>query len=242
MNADPAAQQRLLRVADLDAELSRIDHRRRTLPELDALSEAERRNRAGRDSVTGAETRASDLDRELRRLERDVDAVRARGDRDRDLLTRSGTTARQTVDLQHELDTLARRQGVLEDELLEVMEQREAVGADLEHAKVELTEAETSLAVATTRRDDAVADLDSAEQGRSRERAELVGGLPADLVALYERQRARGSAGAAPLRDRRCGACRLELDRTALAEVHSAPPEAVVRHEECGAILVRGAQ
>jgi uncharacterized protein len=240
MNADPAAQQRLLRVADLDAELSRIGHRLRTLPELDALVEAERRTRAGRDAVTGAETRAGDLDREVRRLERDVDGVRARGDRDRDLLTRSGTTARQTVDLQHELDTLARRQGVLEDELLEIMEQREAVDVELEHAKSELAEAETMMAEAKTRRDDAVADLGSAEQGRSRERAELVAGLPDDLMALYERQRAFGGAGAAPLRDRRCGACRLELDRTALAEVQSAPPEAVVRHEECGAILVRG--
>jgi predicted nucleic acid-binding Zn-ribbon protein len=240
MNADPAAQQRLLRVADIDAELGRIDHRRRTLPELAALGEAERRARTGRDAVTAAETRAGDLDRELRRLERDVDAVRARGDRDRDLLTRSGTTAKQTVDLQHELDTLARRQGVLEDELLEIMEQREAVDTDLERAKVELTEAEAALGTATTRRDDAVADLDSAERGRSRERAELIDGLPDELMALYERQRARGGAGAAPLRDRRCGACRLELDRTALAEVQSAPPEAVVRHEECGAILVRG--
>ncbi len=240
MNADPAAQQRLLRVAELDAELSRIDHRRHTLPELAALSGAERRTQAGGAAVTGAETRAADLDRELRRLERDVDAVRARGDRDRDLLTRSGTTAKQTVDLQHELDTLARRQGVLEDELLEVMEQREALGVDLESAKAELADAETSLAEAKTRSHDAVADLDSAEQGRSRERAELVAGMPADLMALYERQRARGGAGAAPLRDRRCGACRLELDRTAIAEVQSAPPEALVRHEECGAILVRG--
>ncbi len=239
MKVDPAVQRRLLDLAAVDGELGRITHRRGSLPEAGAAAAAEQTRRARQEAVSAGETSASDLDRDIRRLERDVDAVRARGDRDRDLLAGSGVPAKQAVDLQHELDTLGRRQTVLEDELLEVLEQRESVGADLEKARRELGEAEQELAGAAGRRDDAVADLDSAEQDHSRQRKAIAGELPAELVALYERIRAQGHAGAALLQHGRCGGCRLDLDRTALGQLRSAPPDEVIRCEECGSVLVR---
>ena len=70
-------------------------------------------------------------------------------------------------------------------------------------------------------------------------RAELVDALPAEVLALYTRIRDSGKIAAAKLTGSRCGACRLDLDRTALAEIHAASPDAIVRCEECGAILVR---
>jgi len=66
-----------------------------------------------------------------------------------------------------------------------------------------------------------------------------LGELPADLVTLYERSRARNGSGAALLRGGRCGACRLELDRTAIGRLRDASPDEVVRCEECGVVLVR---
>ncbi|MDQ3600180.1 MAG: C4-type zinc ribbon domain-containing protein, partial [Actinomycetota bacterium] len=63
-----------------------------------------------------------------------------------------------------------------------------------------------------------------------------------DLLALYERIRARGGTGAALLRHRRCGACRLELDRNAIAQLRDGPAESVQRCEECGVVLVRTAE
>ena len=44
---------------------------------------------------------------------------------------------------------------------------------------------------------------------------------------------------AALLRARRCGGCRMEIDRAEIERIASAPPEEVVHCEECGAILVR---
>lgn len=239
MIADPAAQQRLLQLAEVDAELNRISHRRRSLPELEEVAAAERGVRKCRESVVGTETAGDDLDRDIRRLERDVDAVRARAEKDRGLLAGSGLPAKQAADLQHELETLARRQEVLEDELLEVMEQREATGANLDNARVALERAEQLLSDAGGRRDVALADLDSTEAGRDRDRTELAGGLPADLLALYEKLREQRGVGAGALRARRCGACRLELDRSEISRIKAAAPEEVLRHEECGAILVR---
>ncbi len=239
MKADPAVQRRLLDLARIDGELVRLAHRRRTMPEHAALTAAETAVRSAKDALVEVETRAGDLDRDIRRLERDVDAVRARTERDRTILAGAGVGAKQANDLQHELDTLARRQGVLEDEQLEVMEQREAVGMDLAHAQVVLAGAEQEQRTVAERRDAALLDLDTAEAGRGRERAEIVATLPADLLAEYERRRARGGTGAALLRERRCGACRLELDRTALAALRAAPPDEVVHCEECGTVLVR---
>ena len=242
MKADPAALRRLLDLADVDAELVRLAHRRRNLPEHVELTAADAAVRAAKDALVEVETRAGDLDRDIRRLERDVEAVRARADRDQKILAGSGVGAKQAADLQHELDTLARRQSVLEDEELEVMEQREALGMDVQHAQRTLDEAQGRQAEIAERRDSALADIDAGEAGRSRDREKVVADLPADLLAEYDRRRARSGIGAALLRERRCGACRLELDRTALAALKSAPDDEVVHCEECGTVLVRTPQ
>jgi predicted nucleic acid-binding Zn-ribbon protein len=242
MKAEPGVQRRLLDLAEADAELGRLAHRRRTLPEHAELAAAEAAVRAGKDAVIEVETTASDLDRDIRRLERDVEAVRSRTDRDRALLAGAGVGAKQAADLQHELETLARRQTVLEDEELEVMERREAVGVDLDHNRGVLVAAEQTLSEIGERRDTALRDIDAAEQGRRRAREEIVATLPADLLAAYERRREQQGVGAALLRERRCGACRLELDRTTVGALRVAPADEVVHCEECGVILVRTAE
>lgn len=243
MNADPAAQRRLLDLAEVDAELARVAHRRRSLPELAEVEQAENDLRSCRDSLVGTETVASDLDREIRKLEAEIDQVRAREDRDRGLMdSGSISSGKQLEDLEHELATLQRRQGVLEDDLLEVMEQREATDVDLGRGRAALAEIEQRLAAAALRRDEALRDLETTELRRTAERSALLGELPQDLVALYERIRAQKGTGAALLRQRRCDACRLELDRTAIGRLRDAAPEAVLRCEECGVVLVRAAE
>ena len=230
MKAAPTAQKRLLDLAQVDAELSRLAHRRRALPENAELTTAEDRVRAGKDTLVEAETAAGDLDRDITRLERDIDGVRARTQRDQQLLA-GGIGAKQAQDLQHELETLARRQSNLEDEQLEVMEQREALSGNLDHARRVLAEAEGELSAVTERR--------GPGSGPPRDRAAILPDLPEDLLAVYEQRRAQGRVGAGLLRERRCGACRLELDRTFLGRIKAAPADEVVYCEECDAILVR---
>jgi predicted nucleic acid-binding Zn-ribbon protein len=237
--AEPAIQQRLLQLAEVDTELNRIDHRRRTMPELAEITEGERTVQACKDTVATVQSAAGDLDRDIARLERDVDGVRARVDRDQGLLAGGGVGAKQAVDLQHELDTLARRQGNLEDELLEIMEQREATGANLQNAQVELAAAEQSLTEVAARRDATLADLEAAEAGRRRDRESIAADIPAELLGLYDKLREKTGTGAALIRARRCGACRLELDRSEISAIKNAAPNEVLRHEECGVIMVR---
>lgn len=241
MKAAPAVQRRLLSLAEVDAELNRLQHRRRTLPELEEIGRAEADLRSKRDGLVATQTSLGDLDRESKRLETEIDHLRAREKRDRGLMD-AATSAKQVEELQHELETLARRQGILEDELLETMEQREAVETEIERARADAGEAERRLQEATDRRDAELADIDSAEVKRRAEREVITAELPAELLALYERIRENKGIGAGPLEERRCGACRIELDRSALASVRDAADDDVVRCSECGAILVRAAR
>lgn len=242
MKADPAVQRRLLDLAEVDAELNRLDHRRRTLPELAEITSAEQTLRERRDALVAVDTTLDDLNREAKRQEDEIESVRAREERDRGLLNGGNVGARQQIDLQHELETLARRQSALEDDLLELMERREAVELDVSHARVELDKAEQTIAGLTERRDQSLLDIDTTHTRQTAEREKLAGAFPADLLALYDRIRAQKGIGAALLRGRRCGACRLELDRSTINHIREAVADEVVRCDECGAILVRTAE
>jgi predicted nucleic acid-binding Zn-ribbon protein len=242
VNVDPTVQRRLLDLASIDAELSRTAHRRRTLAEAAEVERLQTERQARKDAAVAVEIVLDDLDRDIRKLETEVDNVRKREDRDRGLLAGGTVNAKQMTELQHELNTLTRRQGVLEDELLEVMEQREACAADHAHAGAQLSQTAHELVDATRRRDDAVADLDTADTRCAADRGVLVGEFPTELLAVYDRQRGKGGAGAALLQGRRCGACRIELDRHEIARIAKAAPEEVLRCDECGAILVRTAE
>jgi predicted nucleic acid-binding Zn-ribbon protein len=241
MKADPAAQRRLLDLAGVDAELSRAEHRRRTLPEQVAVEQAERTLRAAADAVVVAQTALSDLDRDVAKLDREVEQVRTREIRDQGMLDAGSVSAKQTTELAHELESLERRRAVLEEDQLEVMERQEAAGMDLRHETEAHDTAKTALEDAVERRDGVLGDIDVLEARRSEERTELVAELPADLVALYDQIRAKGAVGAGELTGNRCGACRLEMDRAELRDIQGAAPDEVVRCDNCGAIVVRAA-
>jgi predicted nucleic acid-binding Zn-ribbon protein len=239
VKADPAVQRQLLELAKVDAELSRVAHRRRTLPELAEIEEAEKRLRDRRDALVAVRTSLSDLGRDVTKQEREVDSVRARAERDRGMMQSGSVSAKQLTDLEHELESLARRQSALEDDLLELMERREALELDEQRTAAEVDNAEQELAEAGRRRDETLADLDATEARRQADREQLTPKLPDELRTLYERVRAHKGIGAALLRARRCGACQLELDRSAIADIKAAAEDEVVQCENCGAILVR---
>lgn len=239
MKAEPAVQRQLLELAKVDAELSRVEHRRRTMPELAEIDEAGKILRQRRDALVSTEMAASDLDRDIARQEKEIESVRARGDRDRKLMASGAVSAKQMTDIQHELDSLARRQNALEDDLLELMERREALEMDAQRTGAEVDKAEHALADATRRRDETLADLDTTQARRDEDRAKLVPRFGEDLMRLYEQVRAHKGIGAALVRARRCGACQLELDRSTVAEIKTTPEDEVAQCDNCGAIFVR---
>ena len=233
-------QQRLLDLQTVDTRLAQLRHRRATLPEqkeLDGLVAERTRNG---NVLIAARTLVSDVERAVAKAEGDVAQVRDRATRNNARLEAGAGGAKDVQALQHELESLARRQGVLEDEELVVMERLEQVqfaAAELTTTDVELTDQITDV---TGRRDAALAEVASEENAVLARRQAIVMGIDDALVALYEKVRApRGGVGAALLRQRRCEGCRLELNNSDLATIRSAANDAVVFCEECGRILVR---
>lgn len=224
----------------VDTRLDQIVHRARSLPELVELAELEQRSAALRDELVGAQTSASDVQRELTKAEADVELVRQRSARNQTRLETGQGGHKELESLQHELASLQRRQSALEDAELEVMERLEILTGDVERLTAEREALQSRVDGATARRDRALAALDDERQQLVRQRVGMVAGLDEPLLALYEKVReSSGGVGAAVLRARRCEGCRLELNGQDLQRIRAAPADEVVRCEECRRILVR---
>ena len=240
VKASPESQLRLLELADLDTELGRLGHRRRTMPENAELAQLSERAAKVRDAITIADTNLADLDRELARAEKDVDQVRVRIVRDNQRLDAGQVSnARELESLQNEVTSLRKRQGDLEEGVLELMERRESAQALRDGAGAEAETVGGVEAAAAARRDAAAAEIDEQEAKAAAARAAIARDVPADLLALYDKIRASSGLGAAPLRRGQCGGCREMLSTVELNEVRAAAPDEVIRHEECRRILVR---
>jgi predicted nucleic acid-binding Zn-ribbon protein len=239
MKAEVAQQRSLLELSELDAELSRIAHRATHLPQREACERMRSEHTAASDRLAATRIAVEDLDAQVTRLESEIEAVRQREDRDRSLLTSGATDAKQLSDLQHELETLRRRQTSLEDSLLDVMEHREELQGQLAVEQRAIEALQADLAIAQHSLDEALAEIDQARQLHSSRRDTLTATLDPALSGLYERQRAGGGPGAGQLLGQRCSACRIEIGRGELSRISAAAEDDLVRCPECGAILLR---
>ena len=241
MKASPDAQLRLLELADIDAELTRLEHRRRGLPEHAELSRLEQRDRELRDELAVLQAQEGDLRREQAKAEADVEQVRTRIDRDRVRLDAGQVSSpRELENLQSEIESLHRRQSDLEEVVLDVMERQETTESRLQAAGAEREQVGADAAVAIASRDVALAEIGEQAGKAADRRAAVLADEPADLVDLYERLRVQhGGVGAAALRRGRCEGCHLSLNTVDLNAIRAAPGDEVLRCEECRRILVR---
>jgi uncharacterized protein len=231
----------LLDLQDLDLQLDQVAHKRRSLPEHQLLTDlAAEKGVVDRDLVA-ADTEVSDLQREQKKADSDVDQVRQRKARNQQRLDSGQVTSPKDLEsLQHEIGSLDRRIADLEDAELEVMEKLEAAEATQAELRTRAEAFAGRQAELETTRDAALKELDEQRATVGDERAAVAAELPADLVTLYERLRERtGGVGAAPLVGKRCMGCRMELAPSDLNRIKAAAPDAVLRCEECGRILVR---
>jgi len=239
MKVEAARQRIMLEVAEVDADLAKLRHRRGSLPEDAEIAAINEKIGVARDEAVRADIAAEDLDREYKRLEGEVNGMRTREERDSALLNQTGMAPKALSELQHELAGLVRRRGVAEDELLDLMEQQEATTAEHTRARELVASLEAQVRTVEERRDVSAGELDGKIADLTARRTAVVADAPGELLAVYDRQIAHGKPGAGLLRQRRCGGCRMELDRGTLATIAAAAEDDVVRCEECGALLIR---
>jgi uncharacterized protein len=185
-----------------------------------------------------------DLIVEQKKIDSDVEQVKARRTRDRDRMDRGLVNNPKDLErMQHELVSLERRITSLEDEELEVMERVEEAQQALDSLLQQLRAADERLVALGQARDRQVVEIDEELTKIQADREPAAADIPAELLALYDRLRqSKGGVGAAALRARQCGGCRLSLDNAELAVIRKAPSDEVIRCEECQRILVRTAE
>ena len=104
--------------------------------------------------------------------------------------------------------------------------------AELATAEGALTEARAELVTQS-------AELESETARQSASRQAIVGGLPDDVYALYERQRERYGVGASHLRGGVSSASGVALTESDLQDIRRASPDEVILCPDSNAILVR---
>lgn len=243
MKADLTRQWRLLDLQKLDTRLDQLGHRERTLPVQTQLDEAIARAGTLAEEVVLARTALQDNARAVSKADADVQLVRDRAERDRRRLESGTGTAKELQNLQHELETLARRQSELEDVELEVMERAESLQSDLTAKEAAQQEAQQRVEELQSAKDKALAEIVAERETVERDRANVAPGVGADLLALYDKLRDQmGGVAAAALQQKRCSGCGLELGQADLARIRAAAEDEVVRCEECRRILIRTAE
>jgi predicted nucleic acid-binding Zn-ribbon protein len=239
LKADLFDQRRLLDLQTVDTTLTQLEQRRRRLEADTTLADAVRRLQGLSDRAAALTGDIADIDRDIRRIEQEVELVTKRAAADRDRMASGAAGAKELEGLQSELESLARRQATLEDDQLEFMERREALETELEAARDQAAEAQRAVDAAETARAEALSAIEAETAEAQSDRAALTISIPDRLVELYERIHARQPIAAAELVGRRCGSCRIEKPPADMAPIRAAAIDEVLRCEECGCVLIR---
>jgi predicted nucleic acid-binding Zn-ribbon protein len=178
-----------------------------------------------------------EIERDLRRSEADLELVEARIAKDEQRLTQS-SDAKTITGIQHELVTLGKRKGELEEAQLLQMERVEDSKALQHETQVSREALQNDLRVATDEANRSLArvtlELSDLRGQADKNRSSIESGL----VELFERLSKRGSA-IGSLRDSTCGACNINLPSTALGAIRAIAHDELATCPECSAILVR---
>lgn len=238
LTASPEDQALLLDLQALDTRLAQLSHKAASLPELATLAGLTAEDEALRLTLLERQGAVEDIELELRRVESDVEVVEARIARDAERLATS-SSVKDVAALEQELAALKNRLNDLEEIELVVMERLEEAQAALAETTSARATLRERIAEVEVARDAALAELTAERTTAAAGRRTIEGKVPADLLALYEKQRARYGTGASLLRGGVSLASGVKLLEDELQKIREAAPDAVLICPSSDAILVR---
>lgn len=240
MLAEPADQVRLLELADLDAELGRVQHAAQSLPQHARIKTLMGSRQQVTDALVSVTTEVDDLQVALRRAEADIVPVKARLERVSTSIENGSVSDPKTLrGLIDEVEHIKQRISTLEDEELDVMGDLETAQTRQDELTARKTTLEAELRELVAARNEEVGKLqaEAKEIGATRQR--VAGKVAEALLKLYERVRTQRGSGAARLARGRCTGCQLEIPFSDLDGYRRAAANEVLRCVECDRILVR---
>lgn len=227
-------------VQALDTELDQLHHRRANLAQRDEVDRCLRAGKAAHDALVALRARRDDLARSVKVLDDETATVAAKAKTvDDKLYSGTITSPRELQDLQADLDQLRRHQHGLEDREFELMEQAEALDAEVAAAEHDLGAMGTEVERLRRAIDDAERAIDADLDRVRAERVRATASVAEALLADYERRRSRNQGvGAALLVGDTCQGCRLSIPSTELDEIRHETGDRIFSCDNCGAILV----
>lgn len=234
-------QETLFRLLDLqeeDTAVKRLHERRASLPEAQELEKVRDRLAMLEADLAIATKQHEELAREQSKLEGEVGLIEEKIAKDEQrVFSGAINNPKELSSLQANVEQEKRQKGTLEDQLLEVMDQREQASSTM----AGLTGERDAAAVKSAELQDQVALLTGdieAELGKHEtNREQIVPDIPKELLTLYEKLREQKSGvGAAALKAGTCEGCHTKLPQREWERIRA--EKGLQRCENCRRILV----
>jgi predicted nucleic acid-binding Zn-ribbon protein len=230
----------LLTLQEHDSALERLLHRHQTLPERDALRDAESAAAAVDARLTAVRAERDRVAREEQQLD---DEARSLADKAIEVETRmySGevSSPKELQAMQADVEQLRRHQRSIENRELELMETREPLDAtvgDLEQQRAALaTDVDRKAAALGAAEAEVIGEMQTERATRDG----IVAGIDPALVREYDRCRAEAKgAGVARLVGTTCQGCHLSIPSIEAEQIKRSGGQPLAHCDNCGAILV----
>jgi len=178
------------------------------------------------------------LDRDATKVEHEIDSLSQKATAEEQRMSSGAiANARELEAIGHEIANLKRRISDREDELLAIMERREAIEKGATEAETVATERRTSAEQVASASADELGAVVAELAAREAERPPLAATIDQDTLELYEELRPqKKGVGAAALIDNVCQGCHEQLSSVELD--HARHADGIVRCDHCRRILV----
>ena len=216
----------LLILQNHDTHLEQIRHKRENLQERSELESWRSQEEDLRGRLAAVSEQKNALDGRQRRCEVEIEALQSKREEEKRLLYSNRVTGlREIQSLEQEISALGRRQEVVEDKLLLLLE-------DMDPLKEEIDSLEKQLAKCLQRIEDKRSDLAQKEEDLDAQAEEVLqqreghaSEVPENLLVLYEGFRVRfGGIAVAKLSGGTCTGCHLSLPLMEVDKLRKLPP------------------
>lgn len=235
------ALERLLEVQEHDIAVDRLRHRRATLPERAELAEVERQAKETQQRLEALRRQRDEVVERQTRLEADVAASEKRAaDIEARMSSGAVRAGRDLEAMAEEIESLKRRVSSLEDQVLEAMEEREPLDAELDVLEARTEELRMTASRLIEEIRTAEADIDREVEAETRAREDSIAAVDPAVASEYERLRVRlDGIGVARLVSGSCAGCHLSLPATEIDRLKRMDDDEIAHCDQCGRILVR---
>lgn len=235
-----SALEDLLVVQEHDSAADRLRHKKDTLPDQARLADVQRTLADLDASIADVTGRRDEVARREQRHEDELSSVESKiAEVEKRLYSGAVSAPRELQAMEADVASLKRHGSDIEDRVLEAMQEREPLDAELarlekDRAGLEADADELRQAIAEQTTE---IDAELATEVEARDAA--AASIPEGLLSQYERLRAaQGGVGAARLVNGRCSGCHLALPATELDRIRRQETDSVVLCDQCGRILV----